>query len=152
MTAGGSKTKTTRDQSLCSLVSVSTSRSTRYEIVGDTEQAVVNESGSQNQKTQIEILRIQMEKNDNTAAKFSPTERNIERIANAICLTNQCTKSKRVNKGKDMQVPLLKNNSLADHIRWKRNIEWRRGCVQIDIEIQATPIIMNIFTTQNQLK
>ena len=51
ISAGGSTTNTSRNQNLCPQVSVSTSSSTSLEIVRDTEEAEVNELGSQNQRT-----------------------------------------------------------------------------------------------------
>ena len=104
ISAGGSTTNTTKNQSLWPQVSVSTSSSTSHVIVGDTEQSVVNKMGSQNQRTQIEILKTQMEKMTTQLQNLAQLNETLEELQTQYASPISV---QRVNKGKDMEVPLL---------------------------------------------
>ena len=112
MSAGGSTTNTTRNQSLCPQVSLSTSSSSSHEIVEDTEQ-LVNKMASQNQITHMETLRTQLEKMtthlQNLAQLKETLKESQTQYAPPISL-------QRVSKGKDMQVPPMKKTSLDNYI------------------------------------
>ena len=76
-------------------MSVSTNHSSSHEKLGDTERAAVNESASQNQKTKTKILKMQMEKMTEQLQNLAQLNKTLEKIATAIILTNQYTKSEQ---------------------------------------------------------
>ena len=85
-------------------MSVSTSSSISHEIVGDTEQSVVNKMGSQNQRTQIEILKTQVEKMTTQLQNLAQLNETLEELQTQYASPISV---ERVNKGKDMEVPLM---------------------------------------------
>ena len=163
ISAGGSTTNTSRNQNLCPQVSVSTSSSTSLEIVRDTEEAEVNELGSQNQRTQFFFKWGHLETLTTQLRNIDQLNQILEDLQYAICLINQCTKIKQSEGPASSAVlkqllRLLQQEQsegpansavLKQLLRWLHSVEEKiecwRGCVQIDTDIQGADIIINNF-------